>query len=392
MQNYDLKNTGDEVQELLDAIITNKQDADNRMDGIEQQHSADTASLAGQISQVNSDVEQTNLTLEETAEQLGQRITDTQSNIDDLSEEVDSKTRNLASSIESTNQTLSGEIDALEELTDSQIQELSDSVDSRMDEQNANIDERFAEQSATIAERFSGQDSTIAQHFSEQDATIDERFSEQNATIATQGQAIETRLRGEISVFAEEFLKKLREITGTDGEATITVTPPYFWGESAEIEIHATTDMIFDVLSIYVDDVLLKHVEKVHVTTVTTTITDTATIRFAGSIMGIAFDESKIIEKTAGNLTVGAGTSYQSAMRSGETMPYITDRPNVAIVEMASGDKLFCILQPGSSDVRLRLVSLGGVGVQMAKTTVDGYIVYESAQSFDANTYRFIID
>lgn len=189
-----------------------------------------------------------------------------------------------------------------------------------------------------------------------------------------------------------EMMARINDIAGDTTGVTFEVTPGFFWDDEATLHIKAATDAIFDYLDIYVDDTKIasfadgSEFEHEHV------ITDTATVRAVGSVMGVVFDRSKTVVKSDSILSVGSAATWED-IGEHATMPYDLNHPNITQVTVANnGDKIFVAIGT-AANIRLRRVTMNGFNVNLEEPTVIGdWLVYESSNTFVPGTYPIVID
>ena len=191
-----------------------------------------------------------------------------------------------------------------------------------------------------------------------------------------------------------EMMARINEIAGDATGVTMEVTPGFFWNDEATLHVTAATDAIFDYIDIYVNDEKVGTAADVATFEMEHVVSETCTVRAAGSVMGVAFEREQTVTKSDGELTIGAGQSWADVLAADpERRTYDLDHPNLASVTVANnGDKIFVALDT-YANVHLRRITMNGFEVPMEDPVTEGdRLVYESSNTYVHGTYNIVID
>ena len=160
------------------------------------------------------------------------------------------------------------------------------------------------------------------------------------------------------------------------------------------MHIKATTDNIFEHLEIYVNDTLLVDVKDVESYEGMTLIHETTTIKAVGTIMGATWTREETITRKDGELMIVSGSTLEEALSKEDAVKINYDRNHVTTTEVSvdnEGDKIFVLLKSDAS-TELRRQTMSGFDIPMSKQQKDGWLVYESENTYKAGVYGITIE
>lgn len=176
------------------------------------------------------------------------------------------------------------------------------------------------------------------------------------------------------------------------------VSPDYFIGEDA-CDIHITASTVglngpFEHIELLVNGTKIAEADDVDYYEFDTQITETSVIMCRAKIMGITYEQQKVVTHHH-SFWLGAGTSYDQIMDVEHVIPIANNMRGAYNVPCNAGDHLFVIV---ASTLRAGFIRADMNGAEIAFTestvTIDGkeYNVLTSENTFQAATYNIDIN
>lgn len=195
---------------------------------------------------------------------------------------------------------------------------------------------------------------------------------------------------------------KLADITGEVLQGiSMKVTPSYYIGEQgATVHITATSIEaagVFEQIEFYWNDAtepFAKSDEPVRLFEFDTEISDTTLIRCRAKILGVWYEEKKLITHYD-SFWLGAGANYQSVMVNANLIPVGHHMRGAYDVTASAGNRIFIILGESLAPAFIR-ADMNGVEIAFTQSTVtindNTYVVFTSQDTYQAGTYNIDIN
>ena len=192
---------------------------------------------------------------------------------------------------------------------------------------------------------------------------------------------------------------KLEEVTGEALQGfSLVVSPEYYIGEEgAQVHITATSALTngpFEDIKFFINGELVVERKDVDFFEFDTTITETSVVQCTAKIMGVEYNEQRIITHY-NSFWMGAGRAYTDIMNFEHIIPVTSGMRAAHDVTFQQGDRLFVIVGDSLREGFLR-ADMNGIEIKFNESSIsiDGtiYKVFTSDNTFNAGTYNIDIN
>ena len=192
---------------------------------------------------------------------------------------------------------------------------------------------------------------------------------------------------------------KIEDITGEAYQGiSMVITPEYFISENG-CTVHITantveTNGIFEHIAFYGNGALIAEADNVDYFEYDTEITETTVVRCVAKIMGIDYEQQKIVTHY-NSFWLGAGTTYADIMDVSHVIPITNGMKGNYDITVGQGEHIIIVVGDSLRSGFAR-ADMEGVEIPFAESTVtvDGnvYKVFTSVNTYNAGTYNIDIN
>ena len=192
---------------------------------------------------------------------------------------------------------------------------------------------------------------------------------------------------------------KLEDLTGEVLRGiSMVATPEYYIGENG-CSVHITANTAeasgtFEHIAFYINGVLLTEEDNTDYVEFDTEITETSVVKCVAKIMGIEYEEQKIVTHYS-SFFLGAGTTYEDVMDVDHVIPITRGMRGAYDVDVAQGQHIIIVVGESLAGGFIR-ADLNSVEIPFVESTVTvddkNYKVFTSEEVYSAGTYNIDIN